>query len=63
MRQRGEVASRRRKFDMAKIPEDESLHRCENCGKTERDDPELEFRVAEDGEEYCVDHPPGRSAD
>ena len=63
MRQRGEVAVRRRKFEMAKMPENESLHRCAVCQKTEHDDPDLEFRVAADGEEYCVDHLPGAGAD
>jgi hypothetical protein len=61
VRQRGEVVARRRQFDIAKMPESESLHHCESCGKTEHDDPELEFRVAADGEEYCADHLPGRS--
>jgi hypothetical protein len=63
LRQRGEVAARRRKFESAKLPDTEALHRCASCGKTEHDDPELEFRVATDGEEYCVDHLPGRAAD
>ncbi len=31
-----------------------AFHTCETCGKTDLDDPELEFRVAADGEEYCV---------
>jgi len=63
IRQRGEVAARRRKFDSAKLPETESLHRCGVCGKTEHSDPDQEFRVAADGEEYCTEHLPGRSAD
>jgi hypothetical protein len=62
MQQRGEVAVRRRKFESARLPETESLHRCGTCGKTEHDDPDLEFRVAADGEEYCVDHLPGKPA-
>ena len=63
MRQRGEVAARRRKFEGAKMPEDESLHRCATCGKSEHDDADLEFRVAADGEEYCEEHLPGRVSD
>ncbi|MGI9241575.1 MAG: hypothetical protein ACR2RV_12300 [Verrucomicrobiales bacterium] len=63
MRQSREVAARRRKFESAKLPEDEALHRCEVCGKTEHSDPDIEFRVAADGEEYCADHLPGRSTD
>jgi hypothetical protein len=61
MRQRGEVALRRREFETAKMPEADSLHCCGSCGKTEHDDPDLEFRVAADGEEYCSEHLPGRS--
>ena len=36
--------------------ESEAWHRCAVCGKTEVDDPELEFRVAEDDREYCMAH-------
>jgi len=32
------------------------LHRCAICGATEVSDPNLEFRVARNGEEYCVPH-------
>ena len=38
--------------------EDESLHRCANCGATELTNPNLEFRVSRDGEEYCLAHLP-----
>jgi membrane associated rhomboid family serine protease len=34
----------------------ETMHRCVVCGRTEVDDPELEFRVAEDEREYCMAH-------
>jgi membrane associated rhomboid family serine protease len=37
-------------------PVTESLHRCEQCGRTEQTHPDLEFRVATDGNEYCSDH-------
>lgn len=33
-----------------------ALHRCAVCGRTEVSDPELEFRVAASGEEYCTEH-------
>ena len=36
----------------------EPLHRCATCGATELSDPNLEFRVSRDGEEYCVPHLP-----
>jgi hypothetical protein len=39
---------------------EEPLHRCARCGRTEATDPHLDFRVASDGAEYCVDHLPGR---
>ena len=36
--------------------EAQTLHRCIVCGRTEISNPELDFRVAENGEEYCLDH-------
>jgi hypothetical protein len=36
-----------------------AFHRCTSCGRTEHDDPHLEFRVCTDcsgGQEYCRDH-------
>lgn len=38
----------------------ESMHRCRSCDRTEVSHPELDFRVAADGEEYCTEHLPGR---
>lgn len=54
---RTETGARRRKF-ASKLPADNALHRCAVCRRTEKDDPDLEFRVASDGEEYCLDHLP-----
>jgi hypothetical protein len=54
---RSETGGRRRKFE-SKSPGEETLHRCTVCKRTEKDNPELEFRVASDGEEYCLDHLP-----
>lgn len=34
----------------------ESLHRCEICGRTELTHPDLDFRVATSGKEFCKDH-------
>lgn len=48
--------ARKRKFNRNKLDEDEAFHRCKSCGRTEVSDPELEFRMAADGEEYCADH-------
>jgi membrane associated rhomboid family serine protease len=36
----------------------EALHRCKKCERTEVSAPELDFRVAADGEEYCTEHLP-----
>jgi hypothetical protein len=47
---------RRKKF----IPATEALHRCAKCDRTEVSHPDLEFRVAGDGEEYCAEHLPRR---
>lgn len=40
----------------ASMKEQESLHRCAVCGRTEMTNPELEFRVKANGEEYCQEH-------
>jgi hypothetical protein len=54
------IAARRAKFETAKLPETETLHRCANCGRTEVSNPELDFRVSADGHEYCTAHLPQR---
>lgn len=41
------------------IPKDFTYHKCTVCGKTEKDDPELEFRYCDKCEgdyEYCMEH-------
>jgi membrane associated rhomboid family serine protease len=58
LRQRKEVAVRRSRFETQSRSEEEPLHRCATCGATEISDPSLEFRVARDGEEYCIAHLP-----
>jgi membrane associated rhomboid family serine protease len=60
-RNRQQTASRRRRFEENARPEEESLHRCANCGATELTNPNLEFRVSRDGEEYCLAHLPSAS--
>jgi hypothetical protein len=52
-RQRGIVVERRARFDSANASEGSWLHKCHACGKTEFDDPKLDFRVGADGEDYC----------
>lgn len=55
---RHEVAGRQRRFERDSRPTDEAMHRCAVCGRTELVAPELDFRVARDGEEYCTEHLP-----
>lgn len=55
---RGEVSMRRRQFETHSRPSHDTLHRCAVCGATELSDPTLDFRVARDGEEYCMAHLP-----
>jgi membrane associated rhomboid family serine protease len=58
-RHRSDVAARRQRFEKAvTVPDDFALHRCEACGRTEHSSPDLEFRVAKNGHEYCVEHLP-----
>lgn len=57
-RVRQQVAERRRKFEVAKAPESATLHECATCHRTEATNPELDFRVARDGQEYCREHLP-----
>ncbi len=55
---RQEVSGRRERFEKARVSEEEALHQCAVCGRTELVAPELDFRVARDGEEYCSEHLP-----
>ena len=57
-RHRRDVSQRRRRFEVQSKSETESLHKCVVCSRTELTDPDLEFRVARDGEEYCMAHLP-----
>jgi len=57
-RHRQEVSSRKKRFEEQTRSETEPLHKCAVCGATELTDPNLDFRVASDGEEYCVAHLP-----
>lgn len=57
-RHRKEVSARRKRFEVQSRSEAEPLHRCATCGATELSDPNLEFRVSRDGEEYCMAHLP-----
>jgi hypothetical protein len=58
LRQRQAVWDRRAKFEANKLPDVGHFNRCKVCGRTDRTNPELDFRVAEDDQEYCSDHLP-----
>jgi hypothetical protein len=51
---------RRQRFEAAKLPASATLHACSVCGATELTNPDTEFRVASDGNEYCTAHLPVR---
>src|SRR6059036_3051208 len=57
-RHRGEVSARRKRYARSSRGEAEPLHKCTVCSATELSDPNLDFRVARDGEEYCMAHLP-----
>src|SRR6476469_948767 len=57
-RHRHDVSTRRKRFETDSRSPAETLHRCAVCGATELSDPNLDFRVARDGEEYCMAHLP-----
>ena len=62
-REQGRIAKRQQEFQLAQHETDEddaALHHCRVCGRTELSSPELDFRVASDGEEYCLAHLPSR---
>ncbi len=54
MRNRQEVAARRARFESNHKGADEPLNTCSSCGTTDLTNPELEFRVAADGQDYCT---------
>ncbi len=56
-RNRQQVTARRNRFQIqSRDPDVQALHHCAICGATELSDPNLEFRVASNGEEYCLPH-------
>ncbi len=59
---RSAIAARRLKFNShLRGGEATTLHRCVICHRSEQSHPDLEFRVAQDDEEYCLDHLTDRS--
>lgn len=58
-RHRRGVSERRQRFEKdVRDASVEPLHKCATCGRTELTDPDLEFRVSRNGEEYCLEHLP-----
>ncbi|MDB6073393.1 MAG: hypothetical protein JWO89_1033 [Verrucomicrobiaceae bacterium] len=55
LRQKANTMERRQRFAAGQMSEGESLHRCARCGKTDKDNPRLDFRVTADGEDVCSD--------
>jgi hypothetical protein len=53
LRHGARVAERRQRYDSAQLSDEESLHRCIKCGSTEKQNPQLDFRVNADGEDVC----------
>jgi membrane associated rhomboid family serine protease len=52
------VWQNRPKFNAALAQNQEHFSKCTTCGRTDATNPELVFRVAGDGEEYCQEHLP-----
>ena len=50
---RGEVMSRRQRFESESKRDEAYFHKCNVCGKTEIDDPTLDFRITAGGDEIC----------
>lgn len=53
-----EAGKRRRTFNSGKMSASEAFHTCAVCQKTDVSDPQAEFRIGADGQEYCSDHLP-----
>ncbi len=48
------ASARRREFQLQTALENDTFHRCVECSITEREDEHMEFRVAANGDEYCL---------
>ena len=53
-----ESGKRKKRFNSGKLPASEAFHTCAVCQVTEVSDPNMEFRIGHDGEEYCTGHLP-----
>lgn len=50
--------ARRKEFKAAKAPSDAAFHTCVVCNRSDVSNPELDFRIDVNGQEYCEDHLP-----
>ncbi len=55
LRARQQVAERRARFESNQKSDNEPLYTCAGCGATDQTNPDLEFRVTADGQDYCSD--------
>jgi len=71
-KERGIAASRKAKYQSEmSAPEGQAFHTCSSCEVNDITSPDLEFRVAENGDEYCIpclekiqqDGPPDSTSD
>ncbi len=53
LRNKGKTLERRHRFAAGQMSDSEHLHRCSRCGKSEKDNPQLDFRVNAEGEDVC----------
>ncbi|HUF60860.1 MAG TPA: hypothetical protein VMN36_02190 [Verrucomicrobiales bacterium] len=52
--QRAQTATRRVDYERRQLPKGIVFHRCSRCGATDQEEPDLEFRVTQDGEDLCL---------
>ncbi len=57
-RNRRQVDIRRARFERFQADVPATLHRCEKCGITEMSNSDADFRVTDDGHEFCTAHLP-----
>lgn len=53
LRNKSKTLERRHRFAAGQMSDSEHLHRCSRCGKSEKDNPQLDFRVNAEGEDVC----------
>ncbi len=52
--QRAQTASRKAGYERRQLSKTDAFHRCSRCGATDQEEPDLEFRVTQDGEDLCL---------